>query len=486
MSAVVVIAAAALAAAADTLVVGTLADPVSLDPHRATDLVSAAVVSNVCEPLVRYRADGSRPEGVLATAWATVDARTWTFTLRPGVRFHDGTPLDAAAVVANLEDLRKERSFAVRAQVAGPAVVSVTLERPNAALLATLSQPFFCMQSPRELRTRKAGQLSGTGPFKLNAVRRGQVELVAAPEHWAGAPRLQRVVFRRLAGEDALIKALLDGEVDVTSAVGQQRLEALRRHDGVTFDSRTGLNIAFLSVNNERKPLADARVRQAIARAIDRPALVRDLLGGHAEPARNPLPPSIWGFGSRTRALALDRAGARRLLASAGLPGGFDTTLMVVNAPRPYLPAPLQLAARIRDDLAQVGIRAKLREVATWSNYLARASRGEYDLALLGWQADTVDPNDFLSVLLGSEFVGTTNRSRYKSPAMDTLLKQGRRGRDQKERAASYREAQTLFQKDMPWVPLYHMSVFTAYRRSVRGLVAGPTGIPRYDKVWKR
>jgi peptide/nickel transport system substrate-binding protein len=478
--------AALLAAAADTLVVGTLADPVSLDPHRATDMVSAAVLSNVCEPLVRYRADGSRAEGVLATAWATVDARSWTFTLRHGVRFHDGAALDAAAVVANLEDLRQERSFAGRAQAAGPAVVSVTLERPNAALLATLSQPFFCMQSPKELRARKTGPLSGTGPFRLQSVKRGEVELVAAPGHWAGAPRLKRVVFRRLAGEDELLSALLRGEVDVTSALGQHRMEALRNHRDVTLDAQTGLNIAFVSINNEKKPLADRLVRQAISRAIDRPVLVKEALGGHGEPARNPLPPSIWGFGARTKELSLDRTAARRLLASAGLPAGFDTTLMVVDAPRPYLPAPRQIATLVRDDLERVGIRAKLREVATWSDYLARATRGDYDLALLGWQADTVDPNDFLSVLLGSEFVGTTNRSRYKSPAMDALLKQGRRGRDQRERAASYREAQTLFQKDMPWVPLYHVSVFTAYRRTVRGLVLGPTGLPRYEKVWKR
>ena len=477
---------ALLAAATDTLVVGTLADPVSLDPHRATDLVSAAVISNVCEPLVRYRADGSRSEGVLATAWATVDARAWTFTLRPGVRFHDGTPLDAAAVVENLEDLRKERSLAAHAQVVGPSVVSVTLERPNAALLATLSQPFFCMQSPRELRARRTGQLSGTGPFRLSAVRRGQVELLGSRDHWAGPPRLQRVVFRRLPGEDALFKALLAGEVDVTSALGQQHLERLRRHDELTLDAQTGLNIAFLSLNNERKPLADPLVRQAIARAIDRPALVRDLLGGHGEPARNPLPPSIWAFGTRTKELTLDRAGARKLLARAGLPEGFETTLLAVDAPRPYLPAPLALAARIRDDLLHVGIRARVHEVTTWSEYLARAGRGDYDLALLGWQADTFDPNDFLSALLGSEFVGTTNRSRYRSLAMDALLKLGRRGRDQKERAASYRDAQDLFQKDMPWVPLYHVSVFTAYRRNVRGLVIGPTAVPKYDKVWKR
>ena len=117
----------------DTLVVGVLADPVTLVPHQATDLVSSAIVGHVCETLVRYHADGRRPEAVLATTWATVDRRTWTFTLREGVRFHDGTLLDADAVVANLEDLRRERSFPGRAQRIGPHVFEVTLDQPNAA-----------------------------------------------------------------------------------------------------------------------------------------------------------------------------------------------------------------------------------------------------------------------------------------------------------------------------------------------------------------
>ena len=107
-------------------------------------------------------------------------------------------------------------------------------------------------------------------------------------------------------------------------------------------------------------------------------------------------------------------------------------------------------------------------------------------MAVMGWQADTPDPNDFLSVLLGSEFVGATNRSRYRSPAMDILLKQGRRGDDQRERMASYLQAQALFRRDMPWVPLFHVSVFTVHRRSVHGLTIGPTGIPRYDRAWKK
>ena len=158
---------------------------------------------------------------------------------------------------------------------------------------------------------------------------------------------------------------------------------------------------------------------------------------------------------------------------------------MVVDAPRPYMPHPLRLAAEIRDQLEQVGVRARVIEVPTWGEYLERATRGDYELAVLGWQADTMDPNDFLSALLDSESIGTTNRSRYRNLVMDAVLKRARRGSDLETRLSAYREAQAIFQKDMPWVPLYHGSVFTAYRRTVCGLIIGPTGVLRYDKAWK-
>jgi ABC-type transport system substrate-binding protein len=474
----------ALLLAVDTLVVGSLADPLSLDPHRATDLVSAAIVVNVCEPLVRFRPDGQRVEPALATTWATADGRIWTFTLREGVTFHDGAPFDADAVVANLESLRKTRAFPGRAERVGPHVVSITLEKPNAALLATLSQPFFALQSPRELAAPR-GRLIGTGPFRLVSARPGEVRLEAHRGHWGGPPRLAAVVFRRLPSEDALLAALLAGEVDATSAIGQSHVGRLRQRQDIVLDSQTGLNVALLSVNNERPPLDDRRVRQALARAVDRHALVERILTGHGEPARNPLPPSLFGYAPRTKELILDRPGARRLLAQAGWPQGFETTLLTVDVPRPYLPAPLRLAEQIRSDLEAVGVRARLRPAGTWAEYLERAARGDYDLAVLGWVADTTDPNDFLSALVASEAVGATNRSRYRSLEMDTLLKQGRRGHSPAEREAAYFEAQELFQRDMPWIPLYHVAVFTAYRRSVQGLVVSPTGVLRYDKAWK-
>jgi ABC-type transport system substrate-binding protein len=274
--------------------------------------------------------------------------------------------------------------------------------------------------------------------------------------------------------------------VDVTSSLTPERLSLLHDDPRLALDSQTGLNIAFLSINNERAPFKDARVRQAVARAIDRPALVREALSGHGEPARNPLPPSIWGYATRAPELSLDRAAARRLLAQAGHASGFDCALSFADVPRPYLPAPQRLAERVAGDLRQVGIRVRLRRFESWSEYLERATRGDYDLAMLGWQADSMDPNDFLSVLLGSEAIGATNRSRYRSAEMDALLKLARRGRGQQERAVSYRAAQKLFQQDMPWVPLYHVSVVTAYRKDVQGLVVGTTGLLRYDKVWKK
>jgi ABC-type transport system substrate-binding protein len=469
----------------DTIVVGTLADPASLAPHRATDLVAAEIVGNVCETLVRLRPGSLRPEGVLATAWATRDQRVWTLTLREGVVFHDGEPFDAAAVAANLEHLRDAHAFAGRAERLGPHVVQVTLERPNAALLQTLSQPFFAIQSPKRLLARPEAPV-GTGPFRLAAASPGLVELEAWDRHWAGKPRTRRLLFRRFRDEPDLARALAAGDADVSSALGPARAAELRARSEVRLDAQAGLNLTYLAVNNERSPFTDARVRRALSRAIDRAALVREMLAGHAEPAHAALPPVLLGPDTRARELVLDREGARRLLDDARVAPGHQATLTVSRAPRPYLLEPLRAAARIRDDLAAVGMTLRLRELASWAEQVALTSRGDFELALLGWRADSLDPNDFLTALLDSGSIGTTNRSRYRSPAMDGLLKRARQGATPSSRLALYRQAQELVQDDMPFVPLYHSSVFTAYRREVRGLVIGPTGLVRYDKAWKQ
>jgi ABC-type transport system substrate-binding protein len=297
---------------------------------------------------------------------------------------------------------------------------------------------------------------------------------------------LARLTFRRFPDEEALARALASGEADVSSAIGPARAARLRAEPGLTLDSQTGLNLIYLALNNERVPFTDVRVRRAFSRAIDRQSLVREVLGGHAEPAHTALPPTLFGHDTRARELVLDRAGARRLLAAAHVTEASGTTLTVSRSPRPYLLEPVRVATRLRDDLARVGVAVRLREVATWTEHVDLTSRGDFDLALLGWQADTLDPNDFLTALLDSGSIGTTNRARYRSAAMDGLLKRARMDSAHLTRLTHYRQAQDLLQRDMPLVPLYHSSVFTAHRRDVRGVVIGPTGILRFDKAWKQ
>jgi ABC-type transport system substrate-binding protein len=325
----------------------------------------------------------------------------------------------------------------------------------------------------------------GTGPFRLDGARPGRYELVADAGYWGGAPRLARVVFQRFADERALVAALVAGQADLSSTLSLTHIGALRRSPEVTLDAQTGLNVAFLSINNERAPFDRRETRQALSRLIDRPALVERLLHGHGVPADGPLPPALGGHTDPPRARRVDRSAARRLMAQAGLAKGFTATLLLPRTPRPYLPEPRRLAERIQADLAPAGIEVQLQEVAAWPDYIERCARGDYGLALLGWQADSLAPNDFLSALLSSEAVGRTNRSRYRSAAMDALLERGRRSSDHAQRSLIYREAQALFQRDLPWVPLYHASVFTAYRTSVHGLNVSPTGVLRYDKAWK-
>jgi peptide/nickel transport system substrate-binding protein len=479
-------AAGGAAAGVDTLVVGTLADPASLETHQATDVVAAEIVANVCDTLVRVRPGTQRPEGILATTWATRDHRVWTFTLREGVLFQDGARLDADAVVSNFEHLRSERAFPGRAVRVGPLVVQIVLDRPNVALLSTLSQPFFSIQSPGHLTGPGSRVPVGSGPFRLVSRAPGLVVLGAYHGHWGGAPRLRRILVRRFPDEEALIRAIRSGAVDVTSAVGPTRAAELRGDPEITLDSTTGLNLVYLALNNERPPFDQVRVREAISRAIDRAALVRDATGGHGETADTPLPPSLVGHDVRTRELVLDRDASRRLLARAGFPDGLDAELTVSSVPRPYLLEPLRVAARLRDDLSRVGLRVSVREVPTWTEQVDLTSHGDFAMALLGWQADTLDPNDFLTALLDSGSIGTTNRSRYRSLAMDSLLKRARMDDARRARMGLYRQAQELFPRDMPFVPLYHAPVLTVHRRHVNGLVIGPTGIPRYEKTWKQ
>ena len=290
-----------------------------------------------------------------------------------------------------------------------------------------------------------------------------------SPARTAGVPRI--------ADDRASLEGLLAGQVDVAPAVSHDHVERLRARDDVVLQAARR-QLAFRLLKQRAAAWTDAG-EAGDRHAIDRAAWWRASSGAR-RPRATPASRARVRNGTPELVLDVPRTG---LLKEAGTAQGSPPLLVPMRRGRTN-PDPIGLRADAADSLGEIGVQSA-STAPGWGAFLERATRGAYDMAVMGWQADTPDPNDFLSVLLGSEFVGATNRSRYRSPAMDILLKQGRRGDDQRERMASYVQAQALFRRDMPWIPLFHVSVFTVHRRSVHGLAIGPTGIPRYDRVWK-
>jgi len=259
----------------------------------------------------------------------------------------------------------------------------------------------------------------------------------------------------------------------------------LRLRPGIELDSKTGLNLVFLALNNDHPPFTDRRVRRAIAHAIDRRGIITSVLGGHGEPARNPLPPSIWATPParrsrdttrRRRAVCSRRpawrAASRRSCSRTPHPGPTCTS----RWPSPCASATISPGSESvpgsrRSTAGRTTVRAVAAGTSRWPCSAGRPIR--------------TDPNDFLTALLGSASIGGSNRCRYRSAPMDRLLKRGQTSTEPEARRAAYRQAQELFQEDMPMIPLYHASIFTASRASVNGLQISPTGLLRYDKVWK-
>jgi ABC-type transport system substrate-binding protein len=226
-------------------------------------------------------------------------------------------------------------------------------------------------------------------------------------------------------------------------------------------------------------------VRRAVNHAIDKGEIVSTLYGNLAIEAHGPLPPTVFAADPDLRGYPHDAQLAKSLLKEAGYADGFETTLWTMSNPRPYMPQPLRLAQRIQTQLAQVGIRAKIVSF-DWGEYLDRVHRGHHDLALLGWQADSGDPDNFLFVHFDktSAVPPAGNIAFYRGERVHELLQEGRRATEPAERTRVYRDVQETIHKEAPWVPLVHTKELAAVRANVRGYRLHPTGRVLLAGVW--
>ncbi len=491
----------------DTLVYGRGGDSVGLDPALESDGESYKVCDSLYDTLVAYAEGSTEIMPALATYWSvSEDGLSWTFHLRSGVRFHDGTPFDAHAVVFALErQFTREKYPPVRGsflyweamgmsgivrdvKAMNDSTVVFGLYEAHAPFLANLAMNFCAIPSPTAVRTHGDAYFKhpvGTGPFRLAEwVKDDRIVLERNPDYWGQTPPLRRVVFRSIPDNTTRLLELLGGAIDVMDGVSPDFAAEIAGREDLKLLSAPGMNVAYLAMNCTRPPFDDPRVRRAINHAINRDALVETLYGGKARVAAGPLPPTVWSASDAITPYRYDPVEARRLLAEAGMAEGFAARLWSMTVPRPYMPQPERVAQVIQADLTSIGVRA---EVTTyeWGTYLDKVSRGEHEMALLGWTGDNGDPDNFLYVLLSGRAaeVPAQNIAFYRNPALDRLLSQARHLTDRAQRSDLYRQAQAFIHLDAPWVPIVHAEQLMAMRREIVGLNLHPTGKIRLHRT---
>lgn len=492
--------------AGDRLVVARASDATSLDPARASDIESLEVAEQVFGRLVRFAAGRLEPEPDLATSWTvSSDGLTWTFDLRPGVRFHDGTPFDADAVVFSFErqiisdhpahepDFVWTRSYqnikAIKAL--GRLRVQFQIDRPYAPFLANLAIGPAAIVSPTAVRqwgTKFPRHPVGTGPYRfLEWIPGDRITLERNDEYWDQPAKIRYLVMLLLPDARQRMQSLESGAADIIQQVAPDDVPLIRLDPELKLVSAPAALVAYLALNTQRRPLDDPRIRQAIAHAIRRDAIVRFVYQGLATPAVGPLPPNVWGARSDLVTFGYDPERARSLLAEAGWSGavGRPLKLYVPSSARQYVPAPDRVASVVRTCLEEVGLPVEV--VAREPAELQRALwAGEHDLALTGWSGANGDPDNFLYNLLDSDNstgAHPSNIAFYSNAWFHDIIGMAQRVTDRTERERLYSQAQAIVANDAPWVPLAHPTVMFAARVGVRGLTVQPSAMALYRSV---
>lgn len=363
--------------------------------------------------------------------------------------------------------------------------VRFTLNRPDVAFLYKLSFPAFGIQSPANVKKYDGGgdlvrNPVGTGPFRfVEWVSDDHITLQRSDDYWGESPAIETLTYRVIKEAPARFLELQAGTVDGVDNLSPDDIAAARADPNVEVFLRPPFNVGYLGINRAHEPFDDLRVRQAIAMAIDKAELVQALYPPTAEVATQFSPPGVFGHTDELEDWPYDPIRAKDLLAQAGYPDGFETTLWVMSISRPYFPNPEQVGEVIQADLAAVGIRA---EIVTydWGTYLEKVFAGEADLFLNGWMADYPDAENFLNSFFGA---GSDDSLGSKFPELVEMLQEASSTTDEATRQATYDQVNLFIHDNIPGVPIVHNSSAIAFRSDVHGVKPSPFSIEFFRDV---
>jgi dipeptide transport system substrate-binding protein len=509
-----------LAEAAGNLVFCSEGSPAGFDPAQytaGTDFDASA--ETVFNRLTQFERGGTRVIPGLAQRWEIAeDGKTYTFHLRPGVKFHHTdyfTPsreFNADDVLFTFERmLDKQQPFRkayptefpyftdmgmdsniARLEKLDPLTVRFSLEQVDAAFIQNLAMSFASIQSAEYaaqlLEEGKPEQINqkpvGTGPFVFKRYQKdAQIRFSGNKEYWQpDEVKIDNLIFAINTDASVRMQKLKAGECQVSLLPRPADLESLKKDAQLAMPSQPGFNLGYIAYNVQHPPLDKLEVRQALDMAVNKQAIIDAVYQGAGQLAVNAMPPTQWSYDDSIEGSAYDPAKARALLKAAGVAEGTEISLWAMPVQRPYNPNARLMAEMLQADWAKIGIKVKIVSYE-WGEYLKRAKGGEHDAILIGWNGDNGDPDNWLGTLYGCDAVDGNNYSKWCDTRYDALVKDAKRVTDQARRSELYKQAQQILKAQLPITPIAHSTVYQPMRKTVEDFRISPFGLNAFYGV---
>lgn len=470
----------AFAQSGDTLTVGVAAPPATMNPHGMDADSNLSIMSNLFNGLLLRNTQG-KLQPALATSWERVDALTWRFDLRKGVKFHNGNDFtwqDVKFTMNRLSDPKVSEFLAfgglvesVKPVDGDPWTINIKTERPVPFFAQNLAQVFIMDKESTEARSQGEVGLHpiGTGPYELvKWVRGSYLKLHENKDYWGEQPSIENIVIRPITEASTRLAAIASGKVDILQGVPVSLISAIKNNPNIKLINRPARRSIFLGMTNEPgEPTADVRVRKAMYMAINEKAIIENVMFGHASPAAQIPDPATIGYSDDIERLPYNVKKAKKLLAEAGYPDGFEITL---TGPNDRYVQDEQIMAAIASQLAKVGITVHV-DAKPKAVYFPEIDEHELEFYLLGWFDGSYDFGRSFSKLMHTVDVdagyGGVNGAAYSSPELDKLFAKTTQILVPKKREKALQRLNEMAMEQVAVIPLHYQENDYAVRKGL-------------------